>query len=152
VIAIEYISHAFEKKHRESKSILLFVGGCLAYFLVVTVLNQAYRYEGLLGLGYGVVLKFSLGRFVIALPGRKRSRQTRMEDCMMGGVCLLIFFLVIGLLSLESGVMPQTRKYYLSLWLLCGMFGLVVAVGLFSSSFLFSQVLCQYAGISKKIV
>lgn len=39
------------------------------------------------------VLKFSMGRFVIALLGRKRSKATRLEDGMMGGVCILVFFL-----------------------------------------------------------
>lgn len=77
------------------------------------------------------VLKFSMGRFVIALLGRKRSKATRLEDGMMGGVCILVFFLVIGMFSLESGRLSQMKRYYLSLWLLCGMFGLVAAVGLF---------------------
>lgn len=196
VIAVEYISHKFERKYRGIPDVLLLFCGCLGYFLVVTLLNQTCRYEGLMGLSYGAalylyglaalrgrkselavlslawvliaaisasvmfgvlgiltgeglgdllegtgngktysalaagVLKFSLGRFVLALTERKRSR-TWMEDCMMGGVFLLIFFLVIGMFSLESGGLPQTGRYYLSLGLLCGMFGLVAAVGLF---------------------
>lgn len=77
------------------------------------------------------VLKFSLGRFVLALRGRNRSRATRIEDGMMGGVCIIIFSLVIGMFTLESGMLSQRNRYYLSLWLLCGMFSLVTAVGLF---------------------
>ena len=77
------------------------------------------------------ILKFSLGRFVLALFNRKKDGPTRLEDCMMGGTCLLMFFLVIGIFSLESGRLSQSERYSLSLMILCGMLGLTAAVGLF---------------------
>lgn len=67
-IALEYINHAFQKKYKGIQAVSLWLAGCLIYFLVVTLLNQFSRFEGLYGLLYGVIL-FLYG--VMALEGSR---------------------------------------------------------------------------------
>ena len=196
MIAVEYISHGFEKKHRGSFGILLAMAGCLLYFLTVTALNWMSQYEGVLGLCYGVVLylygrlalsgkrtemavlcliwvliaavsasvifgilgimtdkgietllmsegeeriysafaagvlKFSLGRMALALYRKKRGASARMEDGLMGVICLLIFLLVIGMFYMQAEMLSRKESYYLSLCLSGGM----VMLGLLACS------------------
>ena len=48
VIALEYISHGFEKKYKDFRGIVLFLGGCAVYFMTVTLLNHFTHFEGFL--------------------------------------------------------------------------------------------------------
>ena len=69
-------------------------------------------------------LKFSLGRLVLAI--HKKRKAARIEDWIMAGTFFLMFVMVLGMFQLESGMLPQTARYYLSLQLLGGMFGMAV--------------------------
>ena len=56
VIAVEYMDHAMENRHRGIKRCMLFGGWCVIYFAVMVVLNKVLGFEGVLGIAYGIVL------------------------------------------------------------------------------------------------
>ena len=56
VIAVEYMDHGFEKKYSGAARIMLFAGGCAAYYGVMALLHRYAVFEGVLGIGYGAVL------------------------------------------------------------------------------------------------
>lgn len=56
VIAVEYMDHAMEKRHKGIWRHLLFAIGCAAYLAVMKILNRAMRFEGIVGLACGMVL------------------------------------------------------------------------------------------------
>lgn len=195
VIALEYISHGFEKKYKDFRGIVLFLGGCAVYFMTVTLLNHFTHFEGFLGISYGIILylyclvalegkkvdffllsliwvliavisayvmfavlgmitnnelgvllqaegawrsysalaagalKFSLGRISQAIYKRKQQAIFLLEDWMMAGIFLVIFFLTLSMFHLEEGMLSQKERYYLSLWILGGIFSLVMLLG-----------------------
>ena len=55
-IAVEYIDHGFDKKYHGWKRWLLFCGGYIVYFCVLTGLNSLISFEGLLSVFYSGVL------------------------------------------------------------------------------------------------
>lgn len=57
-IALEYIDHAFRKKYKGIRRVLLWLLGFGLYFFVVTLLNRITDFEDLAGLMYGAVLFF----------------------------------------------------------------------------------------------
>lgn len=192
VIALEYMDRGFSKKFEGAKRWLVFVYGCVAYFAVVTFLNMTSTFEGLLGLGYGLVLiaygwialegswgektamgflwvvialisaymmfgaigiitgsslnrllesddsfrvysaiataviKFSLGRVVLAFFKKKHGGSSPRGDWAMFGAFLLVFVLILGMFRLEQGGLDQRERYYMSLWLLAGFFIIIL--------------------------
>ncbi|WP_367932235.1 hypothetical protein [Enterocloster citroniae] len=56
VIAVEYMDHGFEKKYSGAARIMVFAGGCAAYYGVMALLHRYAVFEGALGIGYGAVL------------------------------------------------------------------------------------------------
>ena len=76
-------------------------------------------------------LKFSMGRMVVAVYKKKRKVTVRIEDWIMAGTFLLMFVMVLGMFRLETGVLSQTERYYLSLQLLTGMFAISLLVSVF---------------------
>lgn len=66
MIAIEYMDHAMEKRYNGIWRHLLFGGWCAVYYIVMSVLNKTLRFEGIMGLAYGIVL---ILYGVIALKG-----------------------------------------------------------------------------------
>lgn len=75
-------------------------------------------------------LKFSLGRIVLAAYKKKRE-MVHLEDWIMACTFFLMFLLVLGMFRLESGILSQVQRYYLSLQLLGGMFGMAVILCIF---------------------
>lgn len=69
IVAIEFIDHGFEKKYKGVKRYMLFMSGCIAYFLLLTGLNYFTAFEGILGIGYCLV---TAGYGLVALNGDKR--------------------------------------------------------------------------------
>ena len=197
MIALEYIDHAFRKKYKGIRRILLWLLGCGLYFLVVTLLNRITDFEDLAGLMYGAVLffysilalegnktdflllslmwviialisayimfgflgittgegigellkksgtirtysalaagalKFSLGRVVLATYKKKGKMAVKMEEGIVAGTFLILFILILGMFRLETEDLSQTGRYYLSLQLLGGMFGMAVFLNIF---------------------
>ena len=76
-------------------------------------------------------LKFSMGRMVVAVYKKKRKVTVRIEDWIMAGTFLLMFVMVLGMFRLETGILSQTERYYLSLQLLTGMFAISLLVSVF---------------------
>lgn len=118
---------------------------------VVIALVSAYIMFGILGIvtGEGIgallarsgnirtysalaagALKFSMGRVVLAAH-KKKQEAVQIEDWVMACTFLLMFALVLGMFRLESGALSQTQRYYLSLQLLGGMFGMAVLLSIF---------------------
>ncbi|EEQ59823.1 hypothetical protein CBFG_03533 [Clostridiales bacterium 1_7_47FAA] len=56
IMAVEYMDHGFEKKYSGAARIMLFAGGCTAYYGIMALLNRHAAFEGGLGISYGVVL------------------------------------------------------------------------------------------------
>ena len=173
----------------------LFCAGCTAYFFVVTILNHYTRFEGLLGLCYGMILygycllaaegkksdffllsagwvliafisayvmfalwglvtgeklgqllvtnsrehlyfalaagalRFSLGRIVLAVYRRRQHEKLLAEDWMMALIFLVFFLLILFMFRLEEGGLGQRERYYLSLWILGGIFSVLLLLG-----------------------
>lgn len=70
-------------------------------------------------------LKFSMGRVVWAMYKGKKSTGYK-EDWIMGGIFFLMFVIVLGMFRLEQGGMEQEGRYYLSLYVLAGAFGVIL--------------------------
>ena len=173
----------------------LFCAGCTAYFFVVTILYHYTRFEGLLGLCYGMILygycllaaegkksdffllsavwvliafisayvmfalwglvtgeklgqllvtnsrehlyfalaagalRFSLGRIVLAVYRRRQHEKLLAEDWMMALIFLVFFLLILFMFRLEEGGLGQRERYYLSLWILGGIFSVLLLLG-----------------------
>ena len=56
IIAIDYMNHCFVSKFERRRAVIFSVIGCACYFGIITVLNKAVFFEGVLGVGYGVIL------------------------------------------------------------------------------------------------
>lgn len=118
---------------------------------VVIALVSAYIMFGILGIvtGEGIgallaksgnirtysalatgALKFSMGRVVLATH-KKQRKAVRVEDWVMACMFFLMFALVLGMFRLESGMLSQAQRYYLSLQILGGMFGMAVILSIF---------------------
>ena len=50
---MEYMDHGFDKKYSGAARIMLFTGGCLAYYGIMVLLNRYIVFEGFLGISYG---------------------------------------------------------------------------------------------------
>ncbi|MFW5672112.1 MAG: GHKL domain-containing protein [Acetivibrio ethanolgignens] len=195
MIALEYISHGLKQKYRGYRGTVLFLAGCTAYFFVVTGLNHYTNFEGVLGIGYGVVLyvycllaaqgkksdffllsvvwvllafisayvmfalwgifsggsleellktesqahmyfslsagalRFSLGRIVLAVYRRRKQKKLLAEDWMMALIFFIFFFLILFMFRLERGGLDQKERYNLSLWILLGIFLVILLLG-----------------------
>ena len=196
IMAVEYMDHGFEKKYSGAVRIMLFAGGCAAYYGIMVLLNRYAAFEGGLGIGYGMVLaaygfialngtmqkvivhsflwilvaisssymtygalgiitgrslntllvmgrdavvfpmlagcalKFSMGRAALALYGRKNG-PGQAEDGMLAGTFFCMFILILGMFLLEEGKLAQRGRYFLSLCMLAGIFGVIVLIGSF---------------------
>ena len=174
---------------------VLFLTGCTAYFLVVTILNHYTRFEGVLGVCYGLVLyvycllsaegkksdffllsivwvliafisayvmfavwgmmtgeklgrllemegqihmyfslaagalRFSMGRMVLAVYRRRQQKKLLAEDWMMALIFFAFFLLILSMFRLEEGGLAQKERYYLSLWILAGIFLVILLLG-----------------------
>lgn len=195
IIALEYISHGFKRKYENHCGMVLFLAGCTAYFLVVTILNHCTRFEGVLGVCYGLVLyvycllsaegkksdffllstiwvliafisayvmfavwgmmvgeklgrllemegqihmyfslaagalRFSMGRMVLAVYRRRQQKKLLAEDWMMALIFFAFFLLILSMFRLEEGDLAQKEQYYLSLWILAGIFLVILLLG-----------------------
>lgn len=195
IIALEYISHGFKRKYENHCGMVLFLTGCTAYFLVVTILNHYTRFEGVLGVCYGLVLyvycllsaegkksdffllsiiwvliafisayvmfavwgmmtgeklgrllemegqihmyfslaagalRFSMGRMVLAVYRRRQQKKLLAEDWMMALIFFAFFLLILSMFRLEEGGLAQKERYYLSLWILAGIFLVILLLG-----------------------
>lgn len=56
MVAMEYMDHGFDKKYSGAARVMLFTGGCLAYYGIMVLLNRYTAFEGLLGISYGGIL------------------------------------------------------------------------------------------------
>lgn len=195
VIALEYISHGLKKRYKGQRGMVLFLAGCTAYFFAVTMLNHYTRFEGLLGLCYGIILygycvlaaegkkmdffllsvvwvliafisayvmfaiwglvtgemlgqlivtnsrehlyfalaagalRFSFGRMALAVYRRRQHEKLLAEDCMLVLIFLVFFLLILFMFRLEEGRLEQRERYYLSLWILGGIFLVLLLLG-----------------------
>lgn len=93
-IAVEYINYIFINKFTGWKQRSLFLGGCMIYFMVVTVLNHIITFEGILGFSYALVLA---GYGLLALKGN-------LQDFLLAGFLWMLIVLVgtYGILSVMS--------------------------------------------------
>ena len=67
----------------------------------------------------GTVLKFSLGRLVLAFKKGRQSSDQR-QDWIMSGAFFLVFILAVGMFQLELRELELPVRYYLSLVILTG--------------------------------
>lgn len=74
-------------------------------------------------------LKFSMGRMVAGIY-RKKGAAGKAEDWMMASAFFVMFFLIHGMFSLELGVADQKLRYYLTIGIMGGMFGLILLLEL----------------------
>lgn len=74
-------------------------------------------------------LKFFMGRIAAGIF-RKKEAEGKAEDWMIAAAFLVMFFLVHGMFSLELGVKDQRQRYYLTVGIMGGMFGLIVLLEL----------------------
>ena len=75
------------------------------------------------------VLRFSLGRMVLAVYRRRKQKKLLVEDWMMALIFLAFFFLILFMFRLEKGGLDQRERYYLSLWILAGIFFVILLLG-----------------------
>lgn len=74
-------------------------------------------------------LRFSLGRMVLAIYRRKQQRKLMAEDWIMAMIFFAFFLLILLIFRLEEGGMGQRERYYLSLWILGGIFFVILLLG-----------------------
>ncbi|MDY3231518.1 MAG: GHKL domain-containing protein [Clostridiaceae bacterium] len=74
-------------------------------------------------------LRFSLGRMVLAVYRRRKQKKLLVEDWMMALIFLAFFFLILFMFRLEKGGLDQRERYYLSLWILAGIFFVILLLG-----------------------
>lgn len=72
-------------------------------------------------------LKFAMGRIVIGIS-RKRGELRKTEDWLIAAAFLLMFLLAHGMFYLEIGIADQEARYRLTIFLLGGMFGLILLI------------------------
>lgn len=89
--------------------------------------QEEYRIYSALATG---TLKFAMGRVVLAIH-KSRKFIAYTEDWIMGGTFFLMFVIVLGMFRLERGGVGQKERYYLSLYLLGGIFGLILLLETF---------------------
>ncbi len=75
------------------------------------------------------VLRFSFGRMALAIYRRKQQRRLLEEDWIMALIFLAFFILILFMFRLEEGKMTQRGRYYLSLWILGGIFSVILLLG-----------------------
>ena len=106
-IAVEYINYIFINKFTGWKQRSLFLGGCMIYFMVVTVLNHIITFEGILGFSYALVLA---GYGLLALKGN-------LQDFLLAGFLWMLIALVgtYGILSVMRSLPEKSWKRF-SVW------------------------------------
>lgn len=67
-------------------------------------------------------LRFSFGRMALAVYRRRQHEKLLAEDCMLVLIFLVFFLLILFMFRLEEGRLEQRERYYLSLWILGGIF------------------------------
>lgn len=77
------------------------------------------------------VIKFSLGRGVVALKEKKNRAPGQIEDWAIAGAFFLVFFLIIGMFRLEEGGLGQRGRDMLSLGFLGGVCGIILLLEYF---------------------
>lgn len=77
------------------------------------------------------ILKFTLGRMAASIIKRIRGRSTGLEELVIIGAFLIIFILVVGIFTLERGMLNQRERYYLSLWIIGSFLGILVCLTYF---------------------
>lgn len=77
------------------------------------------------------IIKFSMGRIVLAVKQKKSKTGGQMEDWAMAGAFLMVFILTIGMFRLEEGQLDLQSRNYLSLFLLGGVCGIIFLLGYF---------------------
>ncbi len=92
------MDHGFEKKYKCSRHVFIFLLGIFFYFLLVTVLNRQSHFEGLRGLGYGLVL-FIYG--ILALNGNKT--EFLIFSLVWVMIALISAYIMFGLLGIITG-------------------------------------------------
>lgn len=97
-VAVEYMDHGFDKRYSGFRRTILFASGCVAYYLMICAMNHYMEFEGVLGLGYGLVLAAYGGA---ALKGRMR------EILMLGlawvPVTIVSAYVMFGVLGILTG-------------------------------------------------
>lgn len=195
VIAVEYMDYGFPKKYKGCKRWLYLCAGIAIYFLVLTGFGVQEKFEGIMGLMYGVAvigyglaalrgkpgniifhgilwmvitiigtymaygilgimrgsglrtlvensgqlrrfawlsaaaLKFAMGRIAIGV-GQKRGEPKKAEDWLVAAAFLVMFLLAHGMFFLEIGIADQEVRYWLTILILGGMFGLILLIEL----------------------
>ena len=74
-------------------------------------------------------LRFSFGRMALAVYRRRRQKKLLVEDWMMALIFFIFFFLILFMFRLEIGGFRQRERYYLSLWILLGIFLVILLLG-----------------------
>lgn len=77
------------------------------------------------------VLKFSLGRIILAVYKRKNKMAVQMENWIMAGMFFLLFVLALGMFRMESEELSQMERHSLSLQIMGIMFGITVILNIF---------------------
>lgn len=95
---MEYINHGFDRKYKGSKKVLFCLLGFVLYFLAITVLNRASRFEGMAGLSYGMIL-FCYA--VAALDGKKT--EFLMFSLIWVIIALVSAYIMFGIMGIMTG-------------------------------------------------
>lgn len=74
-------------------------------------------------------LRFSLGRMVLTVYRRRRQKKLLAEDWMMALIFFIFFLLILLMFRLERWGLAQRERYYLSLWILSGIFLIILLLG-----------------------
>ena len=122
---MEYIHHASDRKYQGWRGNVLCLTGFVLYFFLITLLNRFSSFEGLAGVLYGCLLfLYSM----VALKGDGADFvMFSFLWVMIALISACIMFGILGIVTGEGiGMLLQTARYYLSLQLLGGMFGMAV--------------------------
>ena len=98
LVAMEYMDHGFDKKYSGVARIMLFTGGCLAYYGIMVLLNRYIVFEGFLGISYGVVLT-AYG--LIALNGK--AQKVIVHSLLWILIAISSSYMIYGTLGIITG-------------------------------------------------
>ena len=98
LVAMEYMDHGFDKKYSGAARIMLFTGGCLAYYGIMVLLNRYIVFEGFLGISYGVVLT-AYG--LIALNGK--AQKVIVHSLLWILIAISSSYMIYGTLGIITG-------------------------------------------------
>lgn len=98
LVAMEYMDHGSDKKYSGAARIMLFTGGCLAYYGIMVLLNRYIVFEGFLGISYGVVLT-AYG--LIALNGK--AQKVIVHSLLWILIAISSSYMIYGTLGIITG-------------------------------------------------